>query len=221
MVPADFDERAILSYLGLPTDYEPSPKTSTIQFLRKHLSQLPPHILCKFSCITTPKLRTTLIPIRNRRLRYVNTHPKELDFISARNRWPELWEGRERRGREEGEEEKQWAQREFLKGEMKHVGKLGTLLGDYEEEREAERVRAIRRELAETSFVPEEEEEEVESEEEIEMDTVEEESEEEKQRYFERLIRERFIYGLLSVGLQSMLDEMDNDCVYRELITIK
>lgn len=200
----DFDERAILSYLGLPPDYEPSPRNSTIQFLRKHLSQLPPHILCKFSSITTPKLRTILIPIRNRRLRYVNTHPAELDFVSARSRWPELWEGREYRGREEGEEEKRWTEREFLKGETKHVGKLGKLLGDYEEEREAERIRMIRRELAATTSIPEEEEEESESEEEDEPSAVEEESEEEKRRYFERLIRERFIYGLLPVRLEHL-----------------
>ncbi|KAF9453023.1 hypothetical protein P691DRAFT_802404 [Macrolepiota fuliginosa MF-IS2] len=194
MDPTDFDERAVLSYLGLPPDYEPSPGNSTIQFLRKHLSQLPPHILCKFSSITTPKLRTILIPIRNRRLRYINTHPAELDFTSARGRWPELWEGRERRGREEGEEEKQWVEQEFLQGERKHIGKLGSLLGDYEEEREAERIRTIRRELAETTSVPEEESE---SEESDEADVVEEENDEEKRRYFERLIRERFIYGLL------------------------
>lgn len=201
MDPADFNEAAVLSYLGLPPDYEPSPSTSTIQFLRKHLSQLPPHILSKFSNITTPKLRTILIPIRNRRLRYVNTHPAELDFVSARNRWPELWEGRERRGMEEREEEKEWAREEFLKGNRKHVGKLGNLLGDYEEERVAERVRAIRREIAETTTIPEEEEEEEEEDsEEEEPVLVEEESEEEKRRYFERLVRERFIYGLLPVS---------------------
>ncbi|KXN89585.1 hypothetical protein AN958_05452 [Leucoagaricus sp. SymC.cos] len=193
MDPSDFDERAVLSYLGLPPGYEPSPSSSTIQFLRKHLSQLPPNILCKFSSITTPKLRTILTPIRNRRLRYVNTHPAELDFISARSRWPELWEGREQ------EEEKQWAQEEFLKGERKYIGNIGSLLRDYEEEREAERIRSIRRELAETTTIPEEEEEEEEDteNEDEEPAPAEEESEEEKQRYFERLIRERFIYGLL------------------------
>jgi len=190
----DFDHKIILAYLGLPPDYEPSPTTSTIQFLRKHLSQLPPNIVCKFSSITTPKIRTILTPIRNRRLRYVNTHPSDLGFISARNRWPELWEGRERRGAEEGLEEKMWVREEFLKGKEKHVGKLASLLGDYEEEREAERVRAVYRELAETTTAPEEEEE-AESE-----DTGEEESEEQKRRSFECIIRERFIHGLLPVS---------------------
>ncbi|KAJ3576200.1 hypothetical protein NP233_g615 [Leucocoprinus birnbaumii] len=207
MEDSDFDERIVLAYLGLPLDYEPSPRTSTIQFLRKHLSQLPPNILCKFSSITTPKLRTVLTPIRNRRLRYVNTHPSELGFVSARNKWPELWEGRERRGREEGEEEKKWARDEFLKGEQKHIGKLGNLLGDYEEEREAERIRAVRRELAETTTIPEEEEEE-DTDSEEELVPIEEESEEEKRRYFERMIRERFIYGLLP-GIE--YDEVDYD----------
>jgi len=190
----DFDHKIILGYLGLPPDYEPSPTTSTIQFLRKHLSQLPPNIVCKFSSITTPKIRTILTPIRNRRLRYVNTHLLDLGFVSARNRWPELWEGRERRGTEEGLEEKMWVQEEFLRGKEKYVGKLASLLGDYEEEREAERVRTIYRELAETTTAPEEEEE-TESEE-----TGEEESEEEKRRSFECIIRERFIYGLLPVS---------------------
>ncbi|KAL9712966.1 hypothetical protein Ac2012v2_004207 [Leucoagaricus gongylophorus] len=198
----DFDHKIALAYLGLPLDYEPSPTTSTIQFLRKHLSQLPPNIVCKFSSITTPKVRTTLTPIRNRRLRYVNTHPSELDFVSARHRWPELWEGRERRGAEEGLEEKRWVWEEFLKGEEKHVGKLASLLGGYEEEREAERIRAVRRELAETTTTPEEE---VETESE---DAGEEESEEEKRRSFERIIRERFIYGLLP-GVD--YDEVDYD----------
>lgn len=90
-------------------------------------------------------------------------------------------------------------QKDFLKGEKKHIGKLGNLLKVYEEEREAERVRAVRRELAGTTTPPEEEEEETESEE--ELGPVPEESEEEKRRYFERMIRERFIYGLLPVSV--------------------
>lgn len=222
MDTAEFDERAVLSYLGLPPDYEPSPRNSTIQFLRKHLSQLPPNVLRKFSIITTPKLRTILIPIRNRRLRYMNTHPKELDFISARNRWPALWEGRERRGREEGEEEKHWVEDEFLKGEAKHVGKLGSLLRDYEEEREAERVRTIRREMAAANSIPQEEPQEEEEEEEEESEEgepvqVEEESEEEKRRYFERLIRERFIYGLLPVGSSHSVSDMYIETILQDI----
>lgn len=86
-----------------------------------------------------------------------------------------------------------WVREEFLKGKEKHVGKLASLLGDYEEEREAERVRAVYRELAETTTAPEEEETESE-------DTGEEESEEQKRRSFECIIRERFIHGLLPVS---------------------
>ena len=59
---------------------------------------------------------------------------------------------------------------------------------------EKQRVRAVYRELAETTTAPEEEEE-TESE-----DTGEEESEEQKRRSFECIIRERFIYGLLPVS---------------------
>ena len=48
-----------------------------------------------------------------------------------------------------GKEEEEWASKQFLDGKKMHVGKLGPLLGGYEEEREAERVRTIRRREAE------------------------------------------------------------------------
>lgn len=103
---------------------------------------------------------------------------------------------------EEGQDERDWVQSNFLAGFMKHIGKLGSLLGDYEEEREAERVRVLRRErAAETAFVPEEDSD---SDDEdgpsIPTDEAEETNPEEAKAMFERLVREQFIYGLLDVS---------------------
>jgi len=116
-----------------------------------------------------------------------------------------LWQGRERRGQEEGLEEKEWVEKEFLQGSTKHVGQLGRLLGDFEEEREAERVRALRR--TEAEFEPEED---TDSDEDIQLESAvaDEESVEDAKRSFERLVKERFIYGLLE-GIN--YDEFDWD----------
>ena len=76
-----FDKVPALKYLGLPEDYSPAPDSDPIAFLNLHLSQLPPNILQLFSDITTHKQRTSLVSIRNRRLRYVNTCPPELRFV--------------------------------------------------------------------------------------------------------------------------------------------
>jgi hypothetical protein len=113
-----------------------------------------------------------------------------------------LWEGRERRGVEEGREEREWAEGDgFLRGSEKHVGKLGELLGEYEEEREAERVRMMRRErMAEEVFLPEEDSD---SDEDIKMDEdggEDEVKEQDAKELFERVVREWFIYGLLDVS---------------------
>jgi len=102
---------------------------------------------------------------------------------------------------EEGQDEREWVMNDgFLKGSTKHVGKLGMLLGEYEEEREAERVRALRRErAAEAAFVPEEDSD---SEDEA-MGYADEAAvkPEEAKALFERIVREQFIYGLLDVSL--------------------
>ena len=104
---------------------------------------------------------------------------------------------------EEGQDEKHWAQSGgFMDGSKKHVGKLGTLLGKYEEEREAERIRAVR--AAEREFIPEED-----SDSDGDMDDFpvnEEELKPEEARVsFKRLVREQFIYGLLDVGIRHFL----------------
>ena len=88
-------------------------------------------------------------------------------------------------------------------GAKQHVGKLGSLLGDYEEERAAERFRMERRRReVEEPFIPEEDED-TSDEEDLVSAPPEEESPEEARLAFERLVRERFIYGLLDVNKSS------------------
>jgi hypothetical protein len=207
-----FNESLSLSYLGLPEGYEPSPRSQPISFLNKHLTRLPPHLLLHFSYITSSRERTIIPTIRNRRLKWSRNKPADLSFASARNEWPNLWQGRERRGVEEGIEERVWAERSFLDGVMKHVGNLGNLLGEYEEEREAERVRVLRRERAaeasQDDFIVEEDESSDSDEEDIGVPAgpmVEDESVEEAKASFERLILERFIYGLLEASRHIVL----------------
>lgn len=132
--------------------------------------------------------------IKNRRFAYTETKPKELAFAEAKNRWPHLRSGRGRYGQEAGQEEREWAEKGFLGGGIQQVGKLGALLADYEEEREAERIRQVRRQRASEEFVPEEDSESDQGGMEVE------ESPEEEQAAFERRIKEHFIYGILEVS---------------------
>ncbi|OCH90949.1 hypothetical protein OBBRIDRAFT_558466 [Obba rivulosa] len=196
-------DKVLLSYLGLPRDYQPSPSADPVDFLLRHLRQLPPHLSSHFTALTVPKQRTTIPAIRNRRLTYVESDPPELRFEVAKATWPTLWPVRERGGKEEGKEEKEWANKEFMGSSKQHVGKLGTLLAEYEEEREAERVGTLRRQQAEQlDSLPEESEEEEEEEDEDEDDEVGandgvEETLEDIRDTFMRVIKDRFIYGLL------------------------
>lgn len=204
----EFDEGPSLKYLGLPQDYTPSPTTQPIEFLEQHLTHLPPNIVSHYGLITTPKQRTVIPAIRNRRLQYTLTAPVELSFVRARNSWPHLWEGRLEPGVEEAREEKTWVEEEFLAGNPTHIGKLPGLLRDFEEERENERVRTLRRVRESEELVPEEdsdsdEEDEDEDEEDEEPPSSEPsdlETDRERQATFERRIKERFIYGLLDVS---------------------
>lgn len=199
-----------LSYLGLPDDYSPSPEEQPLDFLTKHFCELPPHLLSHFSANTTPKQRSAIPAIRNRRHAYVDSNPLELSFASAKASWPILWPGREPPGREQGEDEREWAEQLFMGSSLKpHIGKLGMLLAGYEAERSAEHVRAQRRAaMDELDRVPEEEESDDDDEEEEEgkeeereesQPPVEEESIENTKAWFLRRVRERFIYGLLEV----------------------
>ncbi|THH29128.1 hypothetical protein EUX98_g5050 [Antrodiella citrinella] len=145
------------------------------------------------------------------------TNPTELGFTAAKGSWPILWEGRELGGKEEAKEEEEWAQKGFLEGKKKHVGKLGSLLGGYEEEREADRVRGIRRREAEYRDSLPEEDEDTDSDEDVDLPTaLVEESPEEMKASFLRLIKEKFIYGLLEGFDYDVVDwderwDVDND----------
>ena len=195
----------ILKYLGLPPDHQPNPESDPIRFLSQNIRIVPKHFAQTFAQSTTPKQRTVIPIIRNRRTKFTQSNPTELTFESAKNAWPLLWtgdpsDGGPRRGQAEGLEEKDWTDREFLGGAKQHVGKLGALLGNYEEERAAERFRMERRRReADEPFIPEEDED-TSDEENLAPAHPEEESPEEAHLAFERLIRERFIYGLLDVN---------------------
>ncbi|KAF9651229.1 hypothetical protein BDM02DRAFT_3110943 [Thelephora ganbajun] len=197
----------ILKYLGLPPDYQPNPESDPILFLSHNIRIIPKHFSQKFAQSTTPKQRTVIPAIRNRRTKFTQSNPTELSFESAKNTWPLLWagdpsEGGPRRGGAEGLEEKNWADREFLGGAKQHIGKLGNLLGGYEEERTAEKFRMERRRReVEEPFVPEEDT----SDEDLAPAPLEE-SPEEARLAFERLVRERFIYGLLDSDLYATVD---------------
>ncbi|KAJ7765051.1 hypothetical protein DFH07DRAFT_867196 [Mycena maculata] len=192
-----FDDIPIRSYLGLASDSQPDPKTIPTDFLTLYIRQLPPHLLLHFSNITTPKERSRIPAIRNRRLKYASADPPEFQFSAARSTWPLLYDGQWRRGKQEGEDEKDWAAKDFLQGLTKHVGKLGNLLGGYEEEREVERFRVLRRERAEAELVPEEESDSDDEGDQNYAGRDEQTTDEDSKTSFERLIRERFIYGLL------------------------
>ncbi|KAI5124180.1 hypothetical protein M0805_000985 [Coniferiporia weirii] len=211
---AAFDDAPILGYLGLAINYRPRPSLEPIEFLRRHLRQLPPHLLQMVFTVTTPMQRTVIPVIRNRRLNYTSTQPENLSFEVASKTWPLLWQGSGRRGQDERQDEKRWADTGFLGGQTQHVGKLGTLLGDYAEEREAERVRSLRRQATD-EFVPEEEDsDDSDGSVFVEMTGVPEDSPEEARESFERTIRERFIYGILeSVDYDSVDgdDQWDKD----------
>jgi hypothetical protein len=196
-----------LAYLGLPADYDPSPSTSPVEFLSRHLHSLPPHILCaEFSTRMTPKQRTTLSGVRNRRLKYTQSRPPALAYDEARATWPLLWRGAHDRAggvqRRAADDERRWVDAEFIGGWKPHVRKLGELLAGYEEERSWEHAAAVRRQQrTEEEFVPEEDSDSEEEDEQVEQPPVDEEPEtlEQSKEAFERLVAERFIYGLLDV----------------------
>ena len=196
-----FDGAQVLSYLALPQGYQPSPESAPVEFLRKHIRDLPPHLLALFSANTSPKQRTVVPEIRSRRLKYAQSNPPELALVDAKSSWPALWEGSERPGTDQGKAEKEWVDTEFLGGSVQQqVGKLGELLRDYEEERESERVRNVRRQRAEyIESLPEEDEES--DEDEADLEPIPEPSPAENEEWFLRNVKERFIYGFLEVCL--------------------
>lgn len=190
----------VLKYLGLPQDYQPSPAKAPVDFLKQHLRSLPQDRLVLFSPYVSPKERTTLHTIRNRRLRYFESNPPEFSMPIAKASFASLWPGPIGNdvAKEGAKEEQEWADKEFLGGQSKQVGKLGGLLGGYEEEREAERARALRRQQRELEDSIPEEDEDTDDEEYAKL-PEEEMTPREVEELFKRRLKERYIYGLLEV----------------------
>lgn len=216
----EFDETPILKYLSLDAEYTPSPSKEPIEFLKRHINQLPPHLLVLFSShpAATPRARSSIPTIRNRRCNYAAEEPKALDPDILSREDAAVWDlvNDERpqgqitarptaeQADEDAADERAWADQEFQGGIKGHVGKIGELLGQLQEERTRERQRAVRRQAV---VARRREEEAIEEEEES---TDEEEEEEDQrpppadatEREIRRVIRERFISGLLSVSQQ-------------------
>lgn len=200
----------ILKYLGLPQDYQPSPVHAPAQFLAKHMRSLPKDLLILFSPHINAKERTALPIIRNRRLRYFDSNPPEFSMPLVKASFASLWPGPLGNlndvAKQGAKEEQEWADKEFLSGQRKQVGKLGDLLGTYEEEREAERARILRRQQREAEEALPEEDEDSDDEEDGTGGPQEELSPQEAEELFKRRLKERFIYGLLDVGLEFPLE---------------
>ncbi|KAF8678943.1 hypothetical protein RHS04_05166 [Rhizoctonia solani] len=210
-----FNGHPILRYLALDRDYDPSPDDSPIEFLKKHMSQLPPHLLVLFNAHpkATPRARSSVPAIRNRRCAYVATEPKSLDPDVLIKVDPEVWDLVDseraqaltiRRPTEEDEaeaDERGWAANEFQDGNKLHVGKIGELLAELEGERRRERERAVRRQVLVARAREEEtleEEEESSDEEESVPPGIERLRADPAEEDIRRTIRERFISGLLT-----------------------
>ena len=217
------DAQIILKYLDLPPSYTPSPSSDPKTFLEVHIHHLPPNLLARFAPTLNIYERSSLPVIRNRRTQYVQSAPEEYTFEGARKRFPDLWESIalasgdsaprvdvRAAAREGAEDEKRWTEREFLGGTRGQVGKLGTLLGGYEEERVAVREREKRSERAKMREIEKETEEEFEEssgEEELDSPPSPEDLAQARGT-FTRLVKERFIYGLLEVCCPFRLENM-------------
>jgi hypothetical protein len=130
--------------------------------------------------------------IRNRRFNFAQRNPPELSFSAAKQQWPKLWEGTEHVGHGEAQDEKEWADSAFLGGgHPTYVGKLGTLLGGYEQDRHWEHEHQTRR-----STLPEEDES---SDDDSDSQQETSESVQILQDSFLCRVKERFIYGHLEV----------------------
>lgn len=230
---------AVLKYLDLPKDYTPSHNDDALEFLKLHISVLPLYLLRPFSNSLTPRQRTSIPLIKNRRTNYVfKIHPQELEWDQGRILEPLLWENMNagavatpssgsahpRPGIEAGAQEREWAEHNFVgyhnvpsrsgsTGEQTtkkgYVGRIGELLAEYEEEREAERLRALRRDRMAAAAIERETEEELDTDSSDDefvrapssaMPQDELESTDEVRSSFERLLRERFIDGFLPVS---------------------
>ncbi|KAG9002354.1 hypothetical protein FRB94_003970 [Tulasnella sp. JGI-2019a] len=146
-----FDPHPSLRYLSLPNEYIPSPNTNPVEFLERHLQDLPQSLLSPFSLILTPRQRTTLVRIRNRRTIWASSSDgiKQLSWQNVRREDPISYETymiatagsrgaplagasdpsapeREiRSGEEEAHEERHWAETNFLGGANEYTRHVG------------------------------------------------------------------------------------------------
>ncbi|EUC57778.1 DUF2052 family protein [Rhizoctonia solani AG-3 Rhs1AP] len=212
-----FDSSPVLRYLALDSDYTPSPDDSPVEFLKQHMSQLPPHLLVLFNVHpkATPRARASVPAIRNRRCAYVATEPKLLDPDVLSKSDPGVWDlvnseraqaltVRRPTGADENEDEadeRDWASSQFQDGSKMHIGKIGELLAELEGERRRERERAVRRQVlvarAREEETLEEEEESSDEEESVPAGT-ERLRADPAEEDIRRTIQERFISGLLT-----------------------
>ncbi|KAF8328667.1 uncharacterized protein EI90DRAFT_3125774 [Cantharellus anzutake] len=214
MPTPSIDSGTLLKYLGLSSDHSPSPSIEPLRFLsEKYLHFLP-----------TSKRSFRL----NRRTIYALTNPPELGWEVGKVLEPSLWEcPREENpsppGKGAAEEEKSWVEEHFLESNhisstqdinsssrltnKGYVGRLAGLLAEYEEERAAERARELRKERAAEAARERETEEEFDSEsDEADLPPEEPLSLGQAQCSFERMLRERFIDGLLDASLYESVD---------------
>lgn len=146
-----FDPLPILKYLSLPINHYPSPEKDPVAFLRQNIQNLPQSLLAPFSILLTPRERAGIVTIKNRRTTWSSSYDglKGLGWQHARKEDPIAYEAhmiaasgsrgaplataidpgapqRElRRGEEEADEERDWAENHFLGGAgeyRKHVG---------------------------------------------------------------------------------------------------
>lgn len=209
------DVERLLRHLMLPLEAElPS---APLDFLSTHLGSLPEPLAVLFSPVTTPRQRSTIPRIKSRRLTFACTipPPAELQAESGRRRWPLLWE---RMGGDRGpltvpagrqvplsglEEEERFGSKDFMDGRLdaQAVKRLGGLLRDFEEEREAERGlearRAERRREENVGEEFDEESDEEEFEEQRRQIGLDDQADQvEVRELFEKRLAELFIDGL-------------------------
>lgn len=139
---------SILRWLG--SDDREELKTHPLQFLRRNIYTLPPHLLKYFHSVTTPKDRTTIPIVKKRRMNWARSQ-HSLDTFTAdsgRFRDPSNFEQtlqRDEKGyhpsfkyaQDAGSSESQWLENESMMSDHAKLGKLAGLLSEYESERDS------------------------------------------------------------------------------------
>ena len=121
-----------------------------LTFLSNNIYNLPPHLLKYFESVTTPKQRTSIPIIKKRRLNWARSVHSRDTFTADTGRFrdPSNFEqslDRDERGyhpshayaQDAGAKESQWLENESMMSGHAKLGKLGTLLSEYESERDS------------------------------------------------------------------------------------